>query len=181
MLNNRVEHYVLKHGLTPRRRRYSIIRSSQSRALFVSSGELIRWFSFLFFSWELLEIQDTGSDSSDLISSSKSFFEFTIRLLAASILSQRLHAIQYKQSPTGTWVTNFVTYLQTCIKLLRATLHYGQGTWPWNHEDPSNSSKGRSMEICMVMGLHLQCIDKRRRALNWMSFHYHPIHMGPST
>lgn len=185
MLSNGSTQSVQKHWLTPRRRRYSIIRSSQSRALFVSSGELIGWFSFLFFSWELLELQDTGGDSSELISRSKSFFAFAIRLLAASILSHRLHAIQYKQSPTGTWVTIFATYSQTCFKLLRTTLHYGQGTWPQNHEDPWNSSKGCSVENwnwkCMVMGLHFYCKHIRERALNWILVQYHPLHMGPST
>ena len=37
------------------------------------------------------------------------------------------------------------------------------------------------IEFCVITGLEVECKDMPGQALNQMLFHYHPIHIGPST
>lgn len=82
-------------------------------------------------------------------------------------------------------VVMFSLSILPCKGFLRPTFHYGQGLWLKTCDESWNSSKGHTMtievEFYMVTSLQVKCKDICDWALNWMLFHYHRIHVRPST
>ena len=108
--------------------------------------------------------------------------------LFGSLLKSAFNLAYFKAQNVGWWPDQYKAIIGMVVNTflsIRANLHYGRGPWPINYEaletHPKAIPKKIETEICMVMGLQMQCKDIRDRTLIQVLFQYHPIQVGPST